>query len=95
MKIILIDNNIEIENNEKYAVCLGMFDGIHQGHRKLIEKTVELAKENGIKSAALTFLTPFEENKIYPFEENMEILRSLGIDTVFAVNFTNEFKNYD
>lgn len=94
MEIILIDNNIKIENDEKYAVCLGIFDSVHLGHRELIKKTVELAKENGIKSAVLTFVTPFEKNKIYPFEENAEIMKSLGVDTVFAVNFTKEFKSY-
>lgn len=94
MKIILIDNNIKIENNDTYAVCLGIFDSVHLGHRELVKKTVELARENGIKSAVLTFVSPFEKNKIYPFEENVEILKSLGVDTVFAVNFTEKFKNY-
>ena len=91
MNIILIDSLVKIENNDKYAVCLGMFDGVHLGHRKLIKKTVELAKENGIKSAVLTFLTSAEQNRIYPFEVNLEIFEELGIDTVFAVNFTKEF----
>ncbi|MBE7029336.1 MAG: bifunctional riboflavin kinase/FAD synthetase [Ruminococcaceae bacterium] len=94
MNIILIDSNIEIKNNDKYAVCLGMFDGVHKGHRELILETKRLAKENNIKSSVLTFLTPTEKNKIYPFEENLKILENLGIDTVFAVNFTDEFKNY-
>lgn len=92
MKIILIDDNRKIENNDKYAVCLGMFDGIHLGHRELIKETVKKAKENNLKSAVLTFVPQFEEEKLYPFCENLKILEKLGIDTVFAVNFTKDFK---
>lgn len=94
MKVILIDKDFKIENEDKYCVCLGIFDGVHLGHRKLIEKTVELAKENNLKSAVLTFAKPFEENKIYPLEENLRIMDSMGIDTVFTIDFNEEFKNY-
>lgn len=94
MKVILIDNELKIENKEKYAVCLGVFDGVHLGHQKLIEKTVCVAKENNVKSAVLTFVKTFEDNKIYPFEENLRIFESHGIDTVFAVDFNEQFKNY-
>ncbi len=92
MKIILIDNKRKIENNDKYAVCLGMFDGIHLGHRELIFKTVKKAKENNLKSAVLTFVPQFETGKLYPFSENLKIIEKMGIDTVFAVNFTDDFK---
>lgn len=95
MKIILIDDNRKIENNEKYAVCLGMFDGIHLGHRELISKTVKKAKENNLKSAVLTFVPQFERGKLYPFSENLKIIEKMGIDTVFAVNFTSDFKKLD
>ena len=92
MKVILIDEKRTIENNDKYAVCLGMFDGIHLGHRELILKTVKKAKENNLKSAVLTFVPKNETGKLYPFSENLKIIEKMGIDTVFAVNFTDEFK---
>lgn len=92
MKVILIDDKRQIENNDKYAVCLGMFDGIHSGHRKLISETVKKAKENNLKSAVLTFVPKNETGKLYPFSENLKIIEKMGIDTVFAVNFTDGFK---
>lgn len=92
MKVILVDDKLKIENNEKYAVCLGMFDGIHLGHRELILNTVKKAKENNLKSAVLTFVPQFEKGKIYPFFENLKIIEKMGIDTVFAIDFTEDFK---
>ena len=56
MKVIYINNEVKIENKNEYAVCLGMFDGVHIGHRELIKKTALLAKEKALKSAVLTFL---------------------------------------
>ena len=37
------------------AVCIGVFDGLHQGHMAVIDKTVALARENGWKSLVITF----------------------------------------
>ncbi|MGW2216690.1 hypothetical protein ACWCSD_17025, partial [Nonomuraea sp. NPDC001684] len=31
------------------------YDGVHRGHRKVIERTVELARERGARSVAVTF----------------------------------------
>ncbi len=77
---------------ESHAVCLGSFDGIHKGHRRLMEKTVSLARENGVKSAVITFMYTPEKNKIFPLEENLKRIEALGIDKVFIIKFTEEFK---
>lgn len=37
------------------AVALGMFDGLHAGHRAVIERTVALARDKGWQSVAYTF----------------------------------------
>ena len=37
------------------AVCIGVFDGLHQGHMAVIDQTVALARENGWKSLVITF----------------------------------------
>ncbi len=43
------------ENRGKTVVTIGIFDGVHKGHRAVLAKTVEIAKELGLKSVALTF----------------------------------------
>lgn len=90
MKINYIDSYIP--NGEKYAVCLGSFDGIHKGHKRLMEKTVAKAQENGIKSAVLTFIYKPEKNKVFPVSENLKRIEATGIDEVFIIEFTEEFR---
>ena len=44
-----------IKNISKSVVTIGNFDGIHNGHRVLIENTVNYAKKHDIKSIVFTF----------------------------------------
>lgn len=41
--------------NEKRVIALGFFDGIHLGHRALIEKTLERSRELGARPAVISF----------------------------------------
>ena len=41
--------------NYDLVLALGFFDGVHIAHQKLIKKAVELAKNNTLKSAVITF----------------------------------------
>ncbi len=93
MEIILINDSIKIEQNDECALCLGVFDGVHRGHRSLIEKTVCVAEKKGIKAAALTFLSKFEKDKIYPLETRIKLMKKCGIEKLYVVDFTKRFKN--
>lgn len=81
------------ENTTEYAVCLGVFDGVHMGHRALVDKTVKRAKELGIKSAAAAFICAAEKGKIYLLEQQAEILNEMGIDTLFAILLDEKLRN--
>ena len=37
------------------VVCIGAFDGLHLGHRALVRRAVERARELGVPAVALTF----------------------------------------
>ncbi len=81
------------------AVALGMFDGVHAGHRSIISRAVALAKETGGKSAVFTFanhpLTVLAEQSapriICSPETKARIMREMGVDVLFNVTFTKEF----
>ena len=69
------------------AVCLGNFDGIHKGHQKLIEKTVEVAKKENIASAFFTFSPNprkfFSKDRVYQLtsiDDRKEIVSKYDID---------------
>lgn len=45
----------EFMNQEKLIFALGFFDGVHLGHQALLKACVELAGEQNMKTAAITF----------------------------------------
>ncbi|MDR2156991.1 MAG: bifunctional riboflavin kinase/FAD synthetase [Clostridiales Family XIII bacterium] len=81
------------------AVALGNFDGVHRGHAELIARTVRYARERGLKSAVFTFSNHPKNvivgrhvvKHIASPEEKTEIIRSLGVDFLFAPAFDETF----
>lgn len=90
MEIIKYKYGDEI-TSEPMAVALGLFDGVHRGHRSLIELTIEKAKERGIKSAVFTFAEgsgiKSQNPRIYKEEQKLNLLASLGVDVVILCDF--------
>lgn len=80
------------------VIALGMFDGVHIGHRELIRTALKVSTETGYKPIVFTFLNhPCELFGTLPrmlttSEERISILRSLGID-VEAVQFDATMAN--
>lgn len=91
-----------IENykvSEPTVVTIGTFDGVHVGHRKIINRLVATAKQEGLKSVVLTFfphprmVLQKESNikLINTINERYDILNSLGLDYLLIKTFTKEF----
>lgn len=87
---------------EKPASCvlsLGAFDGLHRGHKKIIEKVQALAVKHGIPSAAITFhphprrvLTPGNAPLLLTaLCEKMFFLSECGMDMLVVLPFTKKF----
>lgn len=82
------------------AVTLGKFDGVHQGHQKLISIVKEKAIENGILSLVFTFdriplsICPQrQQHFIMTNSERRAFLNGLGIDAEIEFPFTEELMN--
>ncbi len=82
------------------VACTGFFDGVHLGHRSVIDKVCTLAKERGCKSLVITFWPhpravlqqdAVNFRLITSLEEKVELLTSMGIDSVEVIPFTREF----
>ena len=75
------------------ALILGFFDGVHLGHRAVINSAVDYAKANGKKSVLVTFSrSPLEYfggcvNYVYPRNISYEIISSLGVDYILLNDF--------
>lgn len=90
-------NFISKLDNDKRSVTIGTFDGIHKGHSILINKTVEIAKKNNVKSTVITFNQLSIDNllkKNYSFlispDEKMNILDKMSVEEVFNLNFNKK-----
>jgi riboflavin kinase / FMN adenylyltransferase len=89
----------EIRRNDNSIVTLGTFDGIHLGHRQIIETVVKKAKETSGRSFLITFdphprKIVSSDNRLQllnTMQEKLEILSSIGIENLFIINFTKEF----
>lgn len=82
------------------AVAAGLFDGVHLGHRAVIEKAASIARENtDISAAVFTFDTATVTSKgdglgcILNREDKLSVLERFGAEYVYSPDFT-EFREY-
>ena len=91
----------EIKDIRETAVALGNFDGVHMGHRALIRRAVDKAKEKGIKSAVFTFSNHPRNliagrnivQNIITGEQKEKIIEELDVDYLFNIEFTWDICN--
>lgn len=103
METIYINSDNLADWQEKAEACvmaLGFFDGIHFGHREVIKTALRIAKEKSVQLAVMSFfphpksvLSNGEKHIDYlmPLSVKEKILRGLGVDTFYIVEFTREF----
>lgn len=100
----IIEENIDnININEKLSIALGNFDGIHRGHKRLIEEAVRISKDMNIKSAVFTFdINPLKILKpdanvkiIINNASKIKIIENMGVDYLFLVKFNENLANLD
>lgn len=92
-----IDN---FPSNLKTALTIGTFDGIHKGHRYILQELINKARDLGLTSVLLTF-NPHPRNVLFPdiqdlkllntIEEKILELKEIGIDHLVIHEFTKDF----
>lgn len=77
-----------------YSATIGFFDGVHIGHRYLIDQLLHTAQTNGTSSAIITFathprlLTEGEQPPLLTtYDERIELLRQTGVKQIFCFDF--------
>jgi riboflavin kinase / FMN adenylyltransferase len=80
-------------------VTIGVFDGVHRGHRTLLGRARREAEDQGLRSVAVTFdrhpmevVRPGSQPKyLQSLERKIDALLAEGVDLVYVVPFTLEF----
>ena len=94
-----IEQELEQAHIDRESVLtIGVFDGVHRGHQRLIAKVVAEANANGAAAGVVTFrnhpdsvLNPnFRPHYITSVAERTRLMEELGVDFVVPVTFDRE-----
>lgn len=82
------------------VAATGFFDGVHKGHRKVLDTLCNIARSEGKRSAVVTFW-PHPRSVLQQNADNLRLLNSLdekrelikraGVDDFFVLPFSKEF----
>ncbi|SMP09281.1 bifunctional riboflavin kinase/FAD synthetase [Chryseobacterium profundimaris] len=94
-------NFSDYTSQKPLALSLGMFDGVHLGHKSIIDELIKVGSENNLETAVLTFwphprfiFNPNEDLKLLnTLDEKKFLMEKYGIDTLFLKEFDEEFRN--
>ena len=86
-------------SEEPSVVTVGFFDGVHLGHRSVVDTTVARARERGIRSIGITFdrhprevLTPGSEPRLLTtVDRKAALIEESGLDVLLVLEFTPAF----
>ncbi len=97
--MVTVQGISKFKNKLPTAITIGTFDGVHIGHRQILQRLINNAKEANLNSVLVTFfphprMVLQKESNIKllnTLDEKIEILRDLGLDYIIVHPFTKEF----
>ena len=92
---IITDQSTRVFPDERTVVTIGAYDGVHRGHRAVIEHVRRLAAERGCRSALVTFdkhpatvVRPESAPQLLTDPvQKIELLEQTGLDALVIVQF--------
>jgi riboflavin kinase/FMN adenylyltransferase len=82
------------------VVSIGVFDGVHLGHQKILERNVARSKELGARATVVTFrehpkqlLLGRAPRTLTSLEHRLELFRRAGIEHTVALTFDEELRS--
>ena len=89
MEYMRIEDQFPRLNN--CAVTLGKFDGIHRGHRKLMDKILERKRETGVQAVVLAFVS--DRKTVLTNSERRDFLEHMGADILLECPLTSDIRH--
>lgn len=85
----------QVPGNERSVVTIGNFDGMHQGHRRVIATCVERARRRGVDAVACTFDPhPRQVHRpddgmqlISPLRDRLDAMAGAGLDATLVIHY--------
>lgn len=103
MKVIDLARGDNTILPQQVVATLGFFDGVHIGHRHLIDQVKTEAARLGLPSAVITFPihprkvlnSDYQPKLLCGYQEKVDQLATTGVDYCFSLPFTKELSNLD
>jgi riboflavin kinase/FMN adenylyltransferase len=98
MKIIHAANELKAEG-KKVCLAIGVFDGVHLGHRQIIRQTISDARQHGALALVITFdrhpnviVAPdHAPPQIFSRSQKLRAIELLGADALMEICFDKTF----
>ena len=92
MKLIRLLPGCPPPESGRTVAALGFFDGVHIGHRRLLDRVAEIARSRALVPSVFTFsddALSFKPDaaRLTDFSEKLELFRAAGIERVYAADF--------
>ena len=90
-----VHQNITLNPISNSVFTMGTFDGLHFGHRKILNRLIEIAQNSGGQSVVITFF-PHPRMVLQPNDGSLKLLQTIEekIQELENIGFRDYFNNH-